>query len=91
VAWQRTKEKNVSTESDRHVVSSPRGGWNVVAPGSELASSHHDTQQAAINRAREIVRNAGGGEIVVHDGKGLIRDSDTVPPGNDPFPPRDQR
>lgn len=81
----------MSKESDRHVVPSPEGGWNVVAPGSERASSHHDTQQGAIDRAREIVRNAGGGEIVIHDRNGVIRDSDTVPPGNDPFPPRDQR
>lgn len=78
-------------ENDRHVVPSHDGGWGVVAPGSERASSHHDTQQAAIDRAREIVHNAGGGELAIHDRHGVIRDSDTVPPGNDPFPPRDKR
>ncbi len=81
----------MSKKSDRHVVKAPGGGWNVVAPGSERASSHKDTQQAAIDRAREIVHNAGGGEVVIHDRHGRIRDSDTVPPGNDPFPPRDKR
>ena len=78
-------------QSDRHVVKDPDGGWNVKAPGSDRASSHHETQQAAIDRAREIVHNAGGGEVVIHDRQGRIRDSDTVPPGHDPFPPRDKR
>jgi hypothetical protein len=54
-------------------------------------SSHHDTQHAAIDRAREIVRHEGGGEVVIHDRRNLIRDSDTVAPGRDPYPPRDRR
>jgi hypothetical protein len=81
----------MSKKSDRHVVPSREGGWNVVAPGAERASSHHVTQQAAVDRAREIVRNEGDGEIVIHESRGVIRDSDTVPPGRDPYPPRDRR
>jgi len=83
--------KAVSKRSDRHVVPAPRGGWDVKAPGSERASSHHDTQAEATHRAREIVHNAGGGEVVIHNRRGVIRDSDTVPPGHDPDPPRDRR
>ena len=49
------------------------------------------TQADAINRAREIVRNAGGGEIVIHGLDGKIRDKETVAPGNDPNPPQDER
>jgi hypothetical protein len=47
-------------------MSSPhaKAGWDVVAPGAERASSHQVTQQAAVDRAREIVRNEGGGELV---------------------------
>ena len=48
-----------------------------------------DTKAAAETRAREIVRNAGGGEVVIHGIHGRIQDSDTIPQGNDPFPPRD--
>lgn len=81
----------MSERSDRHVVPSREGGWDVVAPGAERASSHLVTQQAAVDRAREIVRNEGGGEVVIHDRRGVIRDSDTVPPGVDPYPPRDRR
>jgi hypothetical protein len=45
----------------------------------------------AEDRARAILRNSGGGELITHGTDGKIRDSDTVPPGNDPFPPRDER
>jgi hypothetical protein len=77
--------------NERHVVPDPEGGWNVRAPRADRASGHFDTQQQAIDRAREIVGNSGGGEIVIHDRGGRVRDSDTVPPGNDPNPPRDRR
>lgn len=77
--------------NERHVVPNPRGGWDVRAPGADRASAHADTQAAGIDRAREIVRNTGGGEVVIHGRDGRIRDSDTVPPGNDPNPPRDRR
>lgn len=75
----------------RHVVRNPEGGWDVVKPGSSRASSHHDTQKGAETRAKEILANLGGGEAVIHGADGKIRDSDTVPPGSDPFPPQDQR
>lgn len=65
-------------------------GWDVVAPGSSRSSAHTDTQAQAINRAREIVTNLGGGEVVIHRPDGTIRDSDTVG-GNDPHPPTDRK
>jgi len=77
--------------NERHVVPNPDGGWDVKAPGAQRSSAHVDTQGDAINRAREIVHNTGGGEIVIHRPDGSIRDSDTVPPGHDPDPPRDKR
>ncbi|GAA3012855.1 DUF2188 domain-containing protein [Actinokineospora diospyrosa] len=77
--------------NDRHVVPSEAGGWDVKKPGASRASSHHDTQAEAISRGREIVHNAGGGELVIHGTDGKVRDSDTIPPGNDPVPPRDKR
>ncbi len=61
------------------------------APGANRASSHHNTQADAERRAKEIVRNAGGGEVRIHGRDGRIRDSDTIAPGNDPYPPRDTR
>lgn len=69
----------------------PRRGWDVKAPGAQRSGSHHDTQAEAIDRAREIVHNAGGGEVITHGRDGRIRDSDTIAPGNDPFAPRDTK
>lgn len=65
---------------DRHVVPHPDGGWDVRAPGARRASAHTATQDEAIRRARAIVRNAGGGEVVVHRRDGTVRSSDTVAP-----------
>jgi hypothetical protein len=75
-------------ENDRHVVPAKDGGWDVKAPGADRASGHFDTQKDAIDRAREIIHNAGGGELITHGTDGKIRDKDTVAPGNDPYPPR---
>lgn len=77
--------------SNRHVVPNPEGGWDIKKPGASRSSGHEDTQVAAIRRAKEIVGNQGGGEVRIHGRDGKIRDSDTVPPGNDPFPPRDKK
>lgn len=80
------------SRNERHVEPDPNGGgWDITAPGASRRSGHEDTQAAAINRAREIVGNSGGGEVVIHGRNGKIRDSDTVFPGNDPNPPRDRR
>lgn len=75
-------------KGSRDVVPNPKGGWDVKRPGAERASSHHDTQAEAIDRGREIVHNAGGGELRIHGKDGKIRDSNTIAPGNDPYPPR---
>lgn len=74
--------------NSRHVVPHPGGGWDVEKPSANRASAHTETQKEAIQRATEIVRNSGGGEVRIHGRDGQIRDSNTVPPGNDPFPPR---
>lgn len=81
----------MSKPNDRHVVPDPDGGWNVRKPGASRSSSRHNTQQDAIDRARDIVGRAGGGEVVIHRRDGKIRDSDTVAPGNDPYPPKDAK
>ena len=81
----------MASNNNRDVVPGKNRGWDVVAPSGSRASAHTDTQAAAIDRAREIVHNAGGGEVRIHGRDGKIRDSDTVSPGNDPNSPRDKR
>lgn len=75
---------------DRYVTTHPRG-WAVKAPHSKRASSVHDTQKEAETKAKETVANLGGGEVRIQDRGGKWRDSDTVPPGRDPNPPRDKK
>ena len=76
--------------NNRHVVPNSKGGWDVVGPNAERSSAHFDTQHDAYQRAREIVSNRGGGEVIIHDRHGRIRDPNTIG-RRDPDPPRDTR
>lgn len=79
------------TDNDRYVVKDPDGGWNVKKEDAERASSHHGTKAEAERRAKEIVRNLGGGEVRMQGKDGKFDDSDTVAPGNDPRSSRDKK
>ena len=72
---------------DRHVVPH-KDGWAVKRPGADRASSVHDTQRDAIDRARDIARDSKG-EVVIHGRDGKIRDKDSY--GPDPHPPKDTK
>lgn len=80
----------MAKNNDRYVVKH-EDGWAVKKPGADRASSIHDTQREAERAAKEIVSNQGGGEVRIQGRDGQWRDSDTVPPGNDPMPPRDRK
>ncbi len=75
----------------RHAVPAGPGQWAVKEPGKAAPNSTHRTLDAAERAAKQDLRRSGGGEAVIHDRGGKIRDSDTVPPANDPNPPRDTR
>jgi predicted DNA binding CopG/RHH family protein len=77
--------------NDRHVVPASGEGWDVKRSGARRASSHHATRAAAIRRAQEIVRNAGGGEVIIRDRTAPIRDAGPVPSRRGPLPTRDRR
>lgn len=47
--------------------------------------------KSAERRAKDIVRNLGGGEVTFRDDRGRIVDSDTVAPARDPNPPKDTK
>lgn len=70
------------------VVKNPDGGWDSRRDKASRISSHSDTQKEAEVEAKKFSANSGGGEVRVHGLDGKIRDSDTVPPANDPFPPK---
>ena len=65
--------------------------WTVVRENSDRASATANTQAEAEQIAKEYARNSGGGEVRLHRPDGTIRDSDTVAPARDPFPPRDKK
>lgn len=74
----------MSTKSSQHVVPHP-DGWAVRKSGSDRVSQVFDTQQQAIDRAREISINQGA-ELFIHGRNGQIRERDSH--GNDTCPPK---
>ena len=75
--------------SDRYVVIHP-DGWAVRREGTKMASSVHNTQTRAIVAGISAIMNSGGGELYILNRDGEVRESVTVGPTNDPFPPRGQ-
>lgn len=75
---------------DRTVYQRADKQWTNKRNDADRASSVHKTQGGAIKAAREMLVNQGGGELAVKGrGNSPIRSKDTIPPGNDPLPPRD--
>lgn len=70
-------------QNDRWVVEYPDGGWAVERENRERVSDVLRTQEEAIARGHVIVRNLGGGELLVKGRDGKIRDKLTVAPGHD--------
>lgn len=78
------------SKNDRFVVR--RGdGWAVKQAGVSAPESIHHKQRRAEQQAKATVRGLGGGEVRIQGRDGKWRDSDTVAPGHDPFPPRDKK
>lgn len=75
---------------DAYVVKHPKG-WAIKQAHQPEPISVHRTQNKAEKAAKEHVKEYGGGEVRVQNRQGKWRDSDTVPPGNDPYPPRDRK
>ena len=72
---------------DQHVVKN-NDGWSVKGENNSKATSNHNTQKEAIQRAREIAKNQKS-EVVIHGTDGKIRDKDSY--GNDSHPPKDKK
>lgn len=75
------------TKRDIHVVPHD-DGWATQKEGASRAGRVADTQQEAIDIAREQAKRENV-EVVIHRRDGSIRDSDSY--GNDPNPPTDKR
>lgn len=78
------------SKNDRYVVKHGKD-WAVKKAGVSTPESVHRKQSNAEQAAKNTVSRLGGGEVRIQDRHGQFRDSDTVAPGKDPFPPRDRK
>lgn len=79
----------MSKDQDRFISRRPDGRWQNKRNDASRPTSIHSTQKEAIDAARRMLNDHGGGELTIQGLNGKIRSKDTIPPGNDPFPPRD--
>ena len=80
----------MSKGRDRMVYQRNDGKWANKRNDAQRASSLHEHQSDAVSAARKNLVNQGGGELITKGRDGRIRSKDTIPPGNDPFLPRDR-
>ena len=92
-----TGEREQPMSTTRHVVAQDDGSWAVRKPGAERLTSRHDGHEEAMNRAREIVADAGGGQVIAHGRDGKIERVEDVDErvgddahGSADTPPRDE-
>lgn len=69
---------------NQHVVKHS-DGWAVKGAGNEKATRVKETQQEAIDVAKQIAKNQQS-EMFIHGRNGKIRERNSY--GNDPFPPK---
>lgn len=62
----------------RYVKKSSGRGWDVVKEGHRRATAHGSTKADAVRTARKLVRQEGGGEILVLNRTGKVVDERTV-------------
>lgn len=85
------REKYMSKEQDRMVYKRNDGKWVNKRNDKNNVSSVHNTQKEAENAAKGMLKNQGGGELTIKGRNGIIRDKNTISPGNDPCPPKDKK
>ena len=80
----------MSKGRDRIVYQRKDGIWSNKRNDAGKASSIHNTQKDVTNLAKKMLKNQGGGELTIVGRNRKIRSKDTIPPGNDPCPPKDK-
>lgn len=77
--------------SNYHVIQNNHSeDWSVKREGASRVSGHYRTQAKAEKAAKKFAAQSGGGEVRIHASHGKIRDTDTIPPARDPYPPKDK-
>ena len=67
--------------ANRYVQPSASGGWDILKEGHRRPLVHCDSERTAVERALELTRLEGGGEIRVMNTMGKIVRETTVAPG----------
>lgn len=73
-----------------HVVKKD-SSWVVKKVGADRISGSFGKQNQAEKAAKKFAEKSGGGEVRIHDRHGRIRDSDTISPARDLYPPRERK
>lgn len=76
----------MATNSAHVVYDRNQSRWDVRLNGAYNDSD--PVKSLAVTKARAALRAAGGGELFIHNLDGTVGEKDTVPPGNDPYPPK---
>ncbi len=72
-------DRRSGNDNDRYVQpNKERGGWDIVKELHKQASAHTETKEQAIDRARQIIKNLGGGELRIKNERGQLIESNTV-------------
>ena len=75
-------------KTDRTVFRRDDGAWVNKRNDADRASSLHGTQKEAEKAAKKMLKNQGGGELIIKGLDGQIRSKDTIGPAHDPYPPK---
>jgi hypothetical protein len=62
----------------RYVKQAGEGGWDVVKEGHRRPTAHGATKAAAVRTARRLVRQEGGGEVLVMNRTGKVAEASRV-------------
>lgn len=65
-------------KSTRYVKKASGRGWDVIKEGHRRATAHGATKADAVKAASKLVREEGGGEVLVLNRTGKVVDSTTV-------------
>lgn len=70
-----------------HVTKNRGKGWAVKREGAQRASGNFSTKQQAVQRGKNLAKNAPLGQIKIHGRDGKIQTEHTY--GKDPYPPEE--
>jgi uncharacterized protein DUF2188 len=72
-------DRGAEVKHTRYVQKAPDGkGWNVVREGHRRATVHRATKADAVQAARELTRQEGGGKIRILNRTGKVVDESRV-------------